>query len=185
MNKPIDISNVYLHSERLIIRPWKQSDLKDFYEYSKVDGVGQWAGWLPHKNIEESQMILNMFIEGKKVFALEYEGKVIGSLGVERYSEDILPELDNLQGRELGYVLSKDYWGQGIMPEAVKEVTRYLFEVENLDFIIICHFVRNARSRRVIEKCGYKYIKDSTYNTHYGTVENTRVNILYNPKKPL
>ena len=48
MNKPIDISNVIIQTERLILRPWKEADLNDFYEYASVDGVGQMAGWVPH-----------------------------------------------------------------------------------------------------------------------------------------
>ena len=63
MNIKIDISNVVLKTERLVLRPWGKEDLDDFYEYAKVDGVGQMAGWLPHENREKSLMILNMFIE--------------------------------------------------------------------------------------------------------------------------
>ena len=183
MNKFIDISDVVLKTDRLILRPWNENDLYDFFEYASVDGVGQMAGWLPHKSLDESKQILKMFIEHKKVFAIEYNGKVIGSLGVEEYKENDLPELDNYQGRELGYVLLKAYWGQGIMPEAVNAVVKYLFEIEKLDFIVICHFVRNHQSRRVIEKCGFTYVKESTYETRYNTIENIRVNILYNPNK--
>ena len=54
MNKPIDITNVVIKTDRLTLRPWKEEDLNDFYEYASVDGVGQMAGWLPHKNREES-----------------------------------------------------------------------------------------------------------------------------------
>ena len=54
MNAEIDITCVVLKTSRLLLRPWKMSDLDDFYEYAKVDGVGQMAGWLPHKNKEES-----------------------------------------------------------------------------------------------------------------------------------
>ena len=112
MNKEIDITGVTLKTDRLILRPWRESDLNDFYEYANVDGVGQMAGWNPHRNVEESKTILSHFIEGKHVFALEYQGKVIGSLGVEEYNEENYPELDSLKGREIGYVLSKAYWGQ-------------------------------------------------------------------------
>ena len=122
MNIKVDVSKVILKTERLILRAWTLDDLDDFYEYAKVDGVGQMAGWLPHENKEKSLMILNMFIEEKKTFALEYKGKVIGSLGIEEYDENELPEFKDKKGREIGYVLSKDYWGLGIMPEAVKEV---------------------------------------------------------------
>jgi len=52
MNTPIDISNVTLTTRRLHLRPWQQADLDDLYEYARVDGVGQTAGWLPHESID-------------------------------------------------------------------------------------------------------------------------------------
>ena len=70
MNAPIDISGITLHSPRMTLRPWRESDLEDFYAYAKVDGVGQMAGWTPHKDKAESQSILSRFIAGKHVFAL-------------------------------------------------------------------------------------------------------------------
>lgn len=140
MNKEIDITGVVLTTNRLTLRPWKESDLNDFYEYARVDGVGQMAGWSPHRNMEESRTILSHFIQGKHVFALEHQGKVIGSLGVEKYNEENYPELAALQGREIGYVLSRDYWGQGLMPEAVQAVIAYLFDTVDLDFLLVGHF---------------------------------------------
>ena len=127
MNALIDISCVTLKTQRLILRPWRETDLEDFYEYAKVDGVGQMAGWLPHESKETTQMILDSFITHKKTFALERNGKVIGSLGIENYKEDEFPEFAQLRGRSIGYVLSKDYWGQGLMPEAVQAVINYAF----------------------------------------------------------
>ena len=184
MNKPIDISAVVLKTERLTLRPWRETDLEDFYEYARVDGVGQMAGWLPHESIEVSKAILDSFISHKKTFAIEFGGKVIGSLGVEAYNESNFPELDALQGRSIGYVLSKDYWGRGLMPEAVKAVIAYLFETAGLDFILISHFQWNRQSARVIEKCGLKYLKTTVHETRFGTKETTFENILYNPRTP-
>jgi len=183
MNKQIDITNTVLTTDRLTLRPWRESDLPDFYEYASVDGVGQMAGWNPHRNVEESRAILSRFISGKHVFALEHQGKVIGSLGVEEYSEKNYPELDALQGREIGYVLSKAYWGQGLMPEAVKAVIAYLFDVVGLDFVMVGHFDWNSQSRRVVEKCGFRYIKTTKYKTRYDTVENSLEYILYHPER--
>ena len=183
MNKPIDITNVVLTTERLTLRPWRESDLNDFYEYASVDGVGQMAGWIPHRNIEESRRILSSFMKQKKTFALEYKGKVIGSLGVEAYSEENYPELDALQGREIGYVLSRAYWGQGLMPEAVKAVIDWLFNEEKLVFIIVGHFDRNTQSRRVVQKCGFRYMKTVKFETRYDTVENSLEYILYHPER--
>lgn len=183
MNVEIDISNVTLKTKRLILRPWKLTDLDDFFEYASVDGVGQMAGWEPHKSKDESLEILNRFIEGKKTFALEYNGKVIGSLGIERYPENVFKEYQNLKGREIGYVLSKDYWGQGLMPEAVKEVIRYCFEELNLDFLACGHFVSNNQSRRVQEKCGFVHAKQVKHDCKDGSQIDCWISILKNENK--
>ena len=159
------------------------ADLEDLYEYARVDDVGQMAGWLPHKSIEESREILKSFIEQKKTFALELResGKVIGSLGVEELRPD--PVGDGRFGRELGYVLSRDYWGHGLMPEAVKAVISYCFSELGLDYLTCGHFLRNQRSRRVIEKAGFRYLRDGLYQTRYGTQEQEALYILHNPAK--
>ena len=179
MNKPIDITGVVLATDRLTLRPWRESDLDDFYEYASVDGVGQMAGWNPHRDLEESKAILSRFVEEKKTFALVYRGKAIGSLGIEHYRQTNYPELDALQGREIGYALSKAYWGRGLMPEAVKAVIAWLFEEEKLDFIIVGHFDWNSQSRRVIEKCGFRYIKTTAFETRYNTTETCYDYILW------
>lgn len=181
MNAPIDISCVFLQTERLILRPWLETDLADFYEYASVEGVGEMAGWRHHASIDESRAILNMFIRDRKTFALELKknGKVIGSLGLEELDPD--PVEGKKQGREIGYVLSKDYWGQGLMTEAVKAVVDYCFSVLDYDYLTCGHFTRNDRSRRVIEKNGFRFFAETNYETRYDTVEVSRNYILYNP----
>ena len=77
---------------------------------------------------------------------------------------------------------SRDYWGRGLMPEAVKAVTAYLFDTVGLDFLLVGHFDWNRQSARVIQKCGFRFIKTCNYKTRYGTVENSEESILYNPK---
>ena len=184
MNAPVDVTDIRIETQHLILRAWKESDLQDFYEYAKVEGVGQMAGWNPHKSMEESQEILSRFINGKKTLALELKenGKVIGSLGLEPLDENTgLPE--ELQGREIGYVLSKDYWGRGLMPEAVKAVTEYCFATLKVDFVICGHFDSNGRSRRVIEKCRFRFLKNVVVSTARGTNEPGKLYVLYNPIK--
>lgn len=178
MNAEIDISKVVLKTNRLTLRTWTLEDLDDLYEYASVDGVGQMAGWLPHENKEKSLMILKMFIDEKKTFAIELNDKVIGSLGIEEYDEESLPEFSNKVGRELGYVLAKDYWGQGIMVEAVKEVVRYLFQEMKVDFIACAHFVDNEQSKRVQEKCGFVHYKLVKHTTRYGVIKDSWLSII-------
>ena len=178
MNAWIDISNVVLTTNRLKIRFWQLSDLDDFYSYASVDGVGQMAGWKPHENKEQSLDILRHFIDEKNSFALEYNGKVIGPLGIEKYSEDKFPEFKDKRCREIGYVLSKDYWGQGLMPEAVSKVIEYLFLETKLDVIFCRHSLYNLQSARVQEKCGFHHYSYRKYGTGIGIVEDKEVNIL-------
>ncbi len=178
MNAEIDITGVVLRTKRLILRPWRLSDLEDFYRYASVDGVGQMAGWVPHRSREESRAILTRFVDGKKTFALEYQGKVIGSLGVERYREEQFPQYAALRCRMLGFVLSKDYWGRGLMPEAVEEVLRWLFEDQKLDAVLCAHFLSNKQSARVQEKCGFRHVAYGAFETHFGTVEEDETNAI-------
>ncbi len=185
------IANFYLNgltieTERLILRPWKQTDLDDFFEYASVDGVGEMAGWKHHENKEKSQSILDLLINDDKTFAivLKDNNKVIGSLGVEKYGmEKVLSEFFDYQGREIGFVLSKDYWGKGLMPEAVKAVIDYLFNVANLDFLICGYYEFNNQSKKVQEKCGFKPYRKLMMETRLGTKEQGILNLLTNPNK--
>ena len=184
MIAPVDVMNIRIETERLILRPWRESDVQDFFDYASVDGVGQMAGWLPHRDIAESREVLSLFMSEKKTFALELKenGKVIGSLGLEIREENMdMPE--HLAGREIGYVIGKDYWGRGLVPEAVKAVVEYCFRELNFDWLTCGHFLKNNRSRRVVEKCGFVYVKDIIHHTRFGTEEPTKLYILYNPYK--
>ena len=180
MNAPIDVTSIRIETPRLILRPWEPSDLDDLYEYAQVPGVGEMAGWRHHTSREESAKILDMFIRHKKTLALvlKVSGKVIGSLGLEEMDPD--PEGETKRGREVGYVLSRDYWGKGLMPEAVKSVIDYCFQTLGYDYLTCGHFLHNNRSRRVIEKCGFTYFGYSKFETRYDTVEESSNYVIYN-----
>lgn len=143
-----------LETPRLLLRSWSLDDLDDFYEYAKDEKVGPNAGWPPHENKDKSLEILNSFISKDEVRAvvLKENNKVIGSIGVHEDRKRMNPN-----SKMIGYVLSSDYWGRGLMPEAVNEVVRFLFEEEDIDIISCYHYPFNEKSRRVIEKCGFIY----------------------------
>ncbi|MBR3348928.1 MAG: GNAT family N-acetyltransferase, partial [Solobacterium sp.] len=101
-----------------------------------------------------------------------------GSLSIEKYNEEHFPEFQDVRAREIGYVLSKEYWGRGMMPEAVKEVIRWLFEEMDLDMIFCGHFLWNTQSARVMEKCGFVHYAYDRFETMLGTVEDDEVCIL-------
>ncbi len=186
MNADFKINGAQIETERLILRPFQESDLDDFYEYASVDGVGEMAGWRHHENHEKSKEILDSFIREDKTFAicLKHNNKVIGSLGVEKYGmEDKLTEFFDYKGRELGYVLSRDYWGRGIMAEAVMAVIDYLFHDLDMDFLTCGYYLFNSQSKRVQEKCGFKPYRRLEMDTRLGTKEPGILNLMANPAK--
>lgn len=155
-----------LFTERLELREFHFRDIDDFHDYCKNPNVGPGAGWRPHKVKEESINILDQFIQSREVWAIVLKdiNEVIGSIGLHRDSKRT-----NRRAKMLGYVLSEDYWGQGIATEAARRIIEFGFEDLKLDIISVYHFPFNKKSKRVIEKCGFKY---------EGTMR--RATILYN-----
>ena len=186
MNANVDVTNVVLRTNRLILRPFNEDDLEDLFEYASVEGVGERAGWKHHENIAESAQILEMFIKEKKTFAvvLKENNKVIGSIGIEKYGrEESLSEFFDYKGREIGFVLSKDYWGQGLMPEALKRVIEYCFNEMDYDFLLCGHFDFNTQSARVQEKLGFIPYRRLLFETRMDTQEKGILSLLVNPRK--
>lgn len=149
-----------LETKRLFLRPFQESDLEDFYNYAKLETVGPNAGWMPHPNREHSRAILEKFIEADDVLAMYHKNDqlVIGSIGLHKRVLDGYGEV-----HELGYVMSTAYERQGLMTEAVKEVLRYAFEDLNLEDVFVAHFIENDKSKKLIERVGFNYIKNIEY----------------------
>lgn len=187
MEIKVDTGTVRIETNRLVLRGFREDDLADFYDYAKVEGVGECAGWNHHKSIEESREVLRMFIEGKNVFAIvdKKSGKVIGSIGIHDPDEVTVSHFPDVKVKEIGFVLAKDFWGKGLMPEAVKAVICYCFDELNLDAVSVGHFIENDRSRRVIEKCGFEFFADTVYHSRYGggADHESKDYILWNKRK--
>jgi len=154
-----------LKTDRLILRPWKKSDLDDLYEYSSVPGVGEMAGWPRHQSKEESAEILRRFIDKGDGYAmvLKENKKVIGSLGIHDGSLDVNFKA-NTQ-KTIGFVLSKTYWGRGLATEAAQAAINYAFLKLNIDVLWCEHFAENPQSKKVIEKCGFVFYGKGTHDS--------------------
>lgn len=165
MDITIDVTKTIIKTDRLILRAWQETDVDDFYEYASVEGVGEMAGWKHHDSIDISKNILQSFISEKNVFAIIYKenNKVIGSLGLHKSWANEDNSYADIKVKEMGYVLSKEYWGMGLIPEAALAVIRFCFNKCELDALTIGHFSTNNQSKRVIEKCGFKFVKQSEY----------------------
>lgn len=141
-----------LQTGRLLLRPFRHSDLSALNAYARSPQVGPHAGWPPHQSREQSRLVLDQFIREGEVWAvvLRESGMLIGSIGLH---ED--PKRSYEGARMLGYALGDAYWGRGYATEAAKEVIRFAFEVLRLPLLSLYHYAYNERSRRVAEKCGF------------------------------
>lgn len=147
-------------TDRIILRNFKKEDLQDLYEYCSQEGVGEAAGWPHHKTLEESATVLNGFMKNEHQYAIVYkeDNKVIGHIGVHEDSED-----GRLDTKELGYVLNKNYWKRGIMTEVIYAILDYLFS-NDICYVYACCFKHNEASKRLIEKCGFDFENEGTFN---------------------
>lgn len=146
-----------LETERLILRCWNESDAEDLYKYASDPDVGPIAGWPAHQSIEESRDVIKNVLSGKEAYAvcLKEDGKAIGAIELKLNGHTDMTDRDD--ECEMGYWLGKPFWGQGIMPEAVKEMLRHAFEDLGMQKVWIGYYEGNAKSKRVQEKCGFKY----------------------------
>lgn len=146
-----------LTTERLILRPWEETDAEDLYEYAKDERIGPAAGWPVHTSVKNSLDIIRTVLSAPETYAvcLKEDGKPIGSIGlmVGMQSNIGLPDTE----AEIGYWIGVPFWGQGLIPEGVREIIRYAFEDLHLENLWCGYFEGNEKSRRVQEKCGFTY----------------------------
>ena len=146
-----------IKTKRLILRPWNEDDAEQCYKYASDPDVGPAAGWPAHKSVEESRKIIAGVLSKPETYAivLKKTGLPVGSIGLKFHCD--LAEKDD--ECELGYWLGKPYWGKGIMPEAAEALIRRAFEDLKLERVWCGYYDGNDKSKRVQEKCGFKYIK--------------------------
>ena len=151
------ITEALLETKRLILRRWNEDDAGDLYKYAADPAVGPIAGWPAHQSIEESRYVIRNVFNGKEAYAvcLKEDGKAIGAIELKLNGHTDMTDRDD--ECEMGFWLGKPFWGQGIMPEAVKEMLRHAFEDLRMSKVWIGYYEGNTRSKRVQEKCGFRY----------------------------
>lgn len=141
-----------LETKRLLLRPWDESDAPALYPLARDPDVGPRCGWKPHTSEKESAEVIHDVLAVPESYAIvcKESGALIGSMGLH-------PVEGHPADRELGYWIGKPYWGRGYTPEAAREVIRHAFEELGCLEVWCGHFDFNAQSRRVIEKCAFRY----------------------------
>ncbi|CCV64387.1 GCN5-related N-acetyltransferase [Alteracholeplasma palmae J233] len=158
-----------LETKRLILRPWNSSDAESLFEYAKDPDVGPIAGWPPHKSLDESKAVIKNVLNGKECYAicLKENNRAIGSIELKLNGHTNMS--DKNDECELGYWLGKEFWKNGYMTEAVKELIRYGFEELGMNVIWCGYYDGNIKSKGLQEKCGF---------TYYRTTPNIKLTLL-------
>jgi len=142
-----------IETKRLTLRPFIMSDMDDVFEYASDS---EWAKYLVNIpqpfTLKDAEEFVRRFSDSSSwdtlpMFAIVFKKKVIG----EVYLNDM--NLHN-ERAELGYDLSRAYWGKGLATEAAGAVINWAFQTYSLNKIYSTCDPRNARSIRVMEKLG-------------------------------
>ncbi|MDR0286812.1 MAG: GNAT family N-acetyltransferase [Clostridiales bacterium] len=142
---------------RVHLREWKTDDapdLADVINNRKVldnlrDGIPY-----PYTEKDAAEFIaatLSAEKDTQYAFAICYDDKVVGSIGVFRK--------DNVHRytAEMGYYIAEPYWGNGIMTEAVRQMCAYVFENTDIVRVFAEPYAHNNASCRVLEKAGFQF----------------------------
>ena len=139
------------------IRKWELSDATDLsVALSNKKIQDNLRDGLPYPYTEQNaaEYISSMISADENetfAFAVTVDNKVIGSIGVFRQG--------NIHRRtaELGYYIAEEYWGKGVMTEAVRQICEYVFDKSDIIRIYAEPFAHNTASCRVLEKAGFQY----------------------------
>lgn len=154
---------VFIETERLIIRELLPEDAEGIFELDSNPKVHQFLGNQPIKTIEESSKSIQ-FIRaqykrngiGRWAIVLKSNNEFIGWAGFKFVDELAINGQQNFY--DLGYRYIEKYWGQGYGLEAAKAIINYGFNTLNLTKISAFLDADNKGSKRILEKCGLRYI---------------------------
>ncbi|MCM3664986.1 GNAT family N-acetyltransferase [Mesobacillus subterraneus] len=146
-----------LETERLILRKIKREDVEDIHTYASDPDVSKFVFWDSHQSLSATEdyvdFILGLYENGKIApWGIQHkeDGKLIGTI-------DFVSWQTQHKTAEMGYALSKDYWGRGIATEAAMELIRFGFNNMELVRIQAKCLVANTGSERVMEKAGMSF----------------------------
>lgn len=146
-----------LHTKRLLIRRLAMRDAADLFDYCRDPEVARHVLWDAHLSISESRAYIRYMLKKYRMgepssWGIEHlaSGRVIGTIGYMWYQRDN-------NSAEVGYSLSRKYWNQGLMTEALKAVIDYSFDTLKLHRVEAQHELANPASGAVMKKAGMRY----------------------------
>ena len=169
------LQNCALHmieTERLILRPWRETDAEDLFRYASDVRVSEMALWPCHTSVEMSrEVIRKFFIPNDANFAMicKETGEAIGCIGLVPVGDEHYSATGGQ--REVGYWIGYPHWGRGLTTEALRALLTYCSSRLEIDSLLLTTDARNRGSQRVAEKCGFvqfdRYVLDGIDSLAY------------------
>ncbi len=146
-----------IRTQRLILRPWRETDAESLYEYASDPEVGLIAGWPPHKSVADSLAVIRNVLSAEETYAVcrKEDGRAIGSVGLILNGRTDMTDRDD--ECELGFWIGREFWGQGLIPEAAGALLDHAFGGLHMRTVWCGYYDGNARSKRCQEKLGFVY----------------------------
>ncbi len=155
MIKDLFDKNLMIESERLLLRPVRESDADDIFEIFSNKEVMKYYDLLPFNSISDATNQVDIFrkcLEEKTMIRwgieLKENKKLIGTCGFFAFSEESLKA-------EMGYELNRNYWNRGIMSEALKMITDFIFHKTEINRIEAYVEPLNTASMKLLESLGF------------------------------
>ena len=119
--------------------------------------MGPIAGWPVHTSVENSREIIKSVLAADETYAvcLREDNVAIGSIGLTPPAQSHTKAADD--EIEIGYWIGVPYWGQGLIPEAVRALQKHAFLDLGCSAMWCGYYDGNEKSKRCQEKCGFKY----------------------------
>jgi ribosomal-protein-alanine N-acetyltransferase len=153
-----------LETERLIIRKFTLDDLNKLIELRSDDEVIKYLGGRALQNPEAIAKRMRFYLDCYEKFGFGMCAMIWKDTG-EMFGWSGIQPLDGTSEIEVGYGMTKEFWGKGIGYECASAWLAYGFETANLERIVAVASPENTGSWRIMEKCGMRYEKTET---HYG-----------------
>ncbi|CAN5325820.1 GNAT family N-acetyltransferase [soil metagenome] len=136
-----------------ILRQWTMADLESLVENANNSNISKFMndGFPNPYTNEDGKKFIEFAMPGNpiNIFAIEVNGKAVGGIGIH-------PQQDVMRkNAELGYWLGEQYWGNGIISKAIKEIVEYAFKNFDITRIYARPFSNNIPSQKVLEKAGF------------------------------
>lgn len=133
------------------LRRWQMSDAQDLAHALNNQTIHDYLrDGLPFPyTVADAQAYIRSVEEAEFAFAITVDDRAVGSIRAVR-KENI-----HYRTAEIGYSIAQEYWGKGLMTQAVQQLCDYVFTTSTIVRISAESFAKNHSSYRVLEKAGF------------------------------